>query len=176
MFVDYTILLLYFIVFYLSLSIINFKTPIYSTLCLALVFFLSIITLFFYKVEFLSYIYFLIYIGGIVMLFLFVIIMLNIKVSNMKLENNYNIWSNSFFFLLILKFYSVTFLILKNVCHTTLSTPSKVFNWPVMLDFISNDIMMFGILIYTHYFFCFLILGVILLVAMIGVIVLTFNS
>jgi len=176
MFVDYTILLLYFIVFYLALSIINFKTPIYSTLCLALVFFLSIITLFFYKVEFLSYIYFLIYIGGIIMLFLFVIIMLNIKVSNVKFENNFNIWSSSFFFLLILKFYSVAFLILKNVCHSTLSISNNVFNWPVMLDFISNDIMMFGILIYTHYFFCFLILGVILLVAMIGVIVLTFNS
>ena len=176
MFVDYTILLLYFIVFYLALSIINFKTPIYSTLCLALVFFLSIITLFFYKVEFLSYIYFLIYFGGIIMLFLFVIIMLNIKVSNVKFENNFNIWSSFFFFLLILKFYSVAFLILKNVCHSTLSISNNVFNWPVMLDFISNDIMMFGILIYTHYFFCFLILGVILLVAMIGVIVLTFNS
>ena len=64
---------------FLSVSVILFNNPIYSLISLILVFFNMFIVLLSIKVEFLAMIFLIIYIGAISILFLFVIMMFNLK-------------------------------------------------------------------------------------------------
>jgi NADH:ubiquinone oxidoreductase subunit 6 (subunit J) len=90
---------------FLSILVITFSNPVYSLICLILVFFNAALFLLSINVNFLAMIYLIIYIGAIAILFLFVIMMFNLrelKQQSTKI-NDYSFLSISFtFYFLVL--------------------------------------------------------------------------
>lgn len=169
-------------IYFLTISMLLFKSPINSTLSLAGSLLLSIILLFLTKIEFLSYVFILVYVGGIVLLFLFVIIMLNLRIDTVK-RSDYRLLSGSsiFIFFLILKlqsivfYYILDFITLLENNYYLFETSNDIFTnfWTLGSN---NDIQIIGLVLYTEYSFYFVLIGVILLVSMLGVLVITLNG
>ena len=158
----------------LSTGMIFLKTPINSALCLCTVLLLSTIILFLFHIEFLAYIFIMVYVGGIALLFLFIIIMINLKIDYIKNKESFRLLSGPIIlFIIILKIQSSLAL------NIDFFTQLKSFNMKQLLKvhhFLSNDIMGFGFLLYTHYFYNFLVVGTILLFVMLGVLEITLDD
>jgi NADH-quinone oxidoreductase subunit J len=69
-------------IFGASTLVIGVKNPIHSILILILVFFLGSILLFFLCMEYFALLFLIVYVGAIVVLFLFIVMMLEIKMVN----------------------------------------------------------------------------------------------
>jgi NADH-quinone oxidoreductase subunit J len=90
---------IYFILFYLfssitilsSILVIFSKNPVYSALFLILAFCNTSSLLFILQLEFLPITLLVVYVGAIAVLFLFVLMMLNIKYTELKEENSHYI-------------------------------------------------------------------------------------
>jgi len=157
-----------------STIMVFLKTPINSTLCLCSILILSIITLFLFNVEFISYIFILVYVGGLLLLFLFVIIMLNLTIESITKTTDFKLLSGpSILFLLILKLQAF----ISTYVHFFSAVPVSNESYLAIKKhhYLANDILNFSNLLYNHFFFFFLIIGVILLLAMLGVLVLSLN-
>lgn len=85
-------------ILFLSILVITLSNPIYALICLILVFFSAVLFLLSINVNFLAMIYLIIYIGAIAILFLFVIMMFNLKELNQQVTkiNDYSFLSVSF--------------------------------------------------------------------------------
>jgi len=141
--------------------------PVNSVLFLILSFVNAASILILFNVDFLGILFIIIYVGAIAVLFLFVVMMLNVKIF---------IFNQNFLlpFFLILSFFifGLLFTTLKTVFFDlTVAELEKSF---LYFDSLSN-IDVFGQSLYNNYLPCFLIAGLILLVAMIGAIILTLN-
>ena len=151
-----------------ALLLINTKNPVYSVLFLILVFCNSTGLLLLFNIEFIAILLIIIYIGAITVLFLFVIMMLNIRI-----ETNPNLnYIITFFFLsgsLFFIFDKVILFISPN------STPYSYNEWVVLLDTLTN-IETIGQVLYTYYSPIFLVVGLILLLALIGAVLLTLQT
>lgn len=156
-----------------AILVISAQNPVHSVFFLILVFLTSAIFLFFLEVEFISLLFVLVYVGAIAVLFLFVVMMLDIKVT--RAENDFFIYIPMGIFLGLIFFLEVFMTLHENFVPISPLDSQQIYtNWILNLDTISN-IEVLGQLIYTYYFFYFLIAGIILLVAMVGAIVLTLN-
>nr|YP_010620012.1 NADH dehydrogenase subunit 6 [Symphyocladiella dendroidea]WAX04025.1 NADH dehydrogenase subunit 6 [Symphyocladiella dendroidea] len=170
-------LFFFFYVFITSsaLLVIFSENSVYSVLFLILTFFNVILLLLFLGAEFLAFLLLIVYVGAIAVLFLFVVMMLNIK-SPPRILNYFLLYYIPLLFIFIvylidfyLNFFSF-FDILKN-----LLIHEYFINWIFQLSGITN-IESIGNVLFTNYSFLFIIAGFILLVAMIGVIVLTLHQ
>jgi hypothetical protein len=87
-------------IIFLSILVVTLANPIYALICLILVFFSSVLFLLSVNVNFLAMIYLIIYIGAIAILFLFVIMMFNLRELNQQVTgiNDYSFLSVSFTF------------------------------------------------------------------------------
>lgn len=160
-----------------SLSIILVNNSIYSVLFLVLSFISSSGILFLLECEFISLLFLIIYVGAIAVLFLFVIMMLDIKI----LESPKDI-SKYFPFGFIIGFFFVLefFLIVSDTFSLNLYKIPELgnqfenfyVNWYDKIDVIT-DIRAIGQVLYTHYILQLLIVGLILLLSVIGAVVLT---
>lgn len=159
------------IAIYSSFFVISVLNPVYSVLFLVLVF-LSVSGMFFIlQLEFLPLSLIIVYVGAIAILFLFVVMMLDIKVTSS---------SNNFFKYLPITsvigggVFFVVFFRLKTdfVFPGYPEMPFHAVSWFYSIDKMPN-IEAIGQVLYTHYFILFLISGIILLVAMIGAVSLT---
>lgn len=123
--------------------------------------------LFSLNMEFLGFILIIVYVGAIAILFLFIVMMLQIKVQNIK-ANNY-----SYFYLLIIFFFtSYFFLYFKNVFNDiNYFFFSKNF---FIVDTIIN-IQVIGQALFSYFLVLVVLAGIILLISMIIAIVLTLN-
>ena len=81
-----------------AISVSIWFNPIYSLLSLILVFLFSLIYLTFLKIKFLSIVYLLVYVGAIIILFLFVIMMLSLESIFYNLSKEYWLVLTTFFF------------------------------------------------------------------------------
>ena len=161
------------ILIFISLSLIFLaRNPVHSVLYLILIFFLSALILFLLGIDFLGLIFIIIYVGAIAVLFLFVIMMLNIKLTEIQ-ENliSYlplNIMITLLFFLEIILLIKPHFLASNENIYNTI-------NW---IDEISDKSTMIVLseILYTYEFFWFIMSGFILLLAMLGSIVLTLDE
>tara|TARA_R110002050_G_scaffold77851_1_gene166091 strand:+ start:23722 stop:24123 length:402 start_codon:yes stop_codon:yes gene_type:complete len=89
-----------------SLMVIFNKNPLHSILFLILVFANMSLLLLIQKIEFLSLIILMVYIGAIAVLFLFVIYMLNIKIIELnEVNNSYLLGISLIFFIIIFEFF-----------------------------------------------------------------------
>lgn len=177
-----------------AIMVILSRNPIHSVIFLILVFCNATGLLILLRTEFLAMMFLIVYVGAIAVLFLFVVMMLSIKVH----EVNENLWrylpiggiiSVSLIFLInlalvldsdfssILNWGSKAGLI--DSLGSSASDPEDIFfrdqrSWSALVDpIITTNIESLGYLLYTYYFYHFLIASLILLVAMIGAIVLT---
>ena len=159
-----------------GVMVIQSKNPVHSVLFLILVFFNAAGLLILLGLDFFAMIFLVVYVGAIAVLFLFVVMMLHIKLSEINEKRLRYLPVGGFLgFLFLLEI----FLIVDNDLipllageHNPLSTYGE---WGSSLETLTNCEGL-GLLIYTFYFYFFLIASLILLVAMIGAIVLTMHK
>jgi NADH:ubiquinone oxidoreductase subunit 6 (subunit J) len=158
-----------------SIMVIGSRNPVHSVLFLILAFCNSAGLLLLLEIEFLAMIFIVVYVGAIEVLFLFVVMMLNIKISEVQDEIYQYLPVGG---LIGFIFLSEIFLILESdfvplLSQNLLSTDYNI--WVASTESISN-IATLGQVLYTTFAVFFLIAGLILLVAMIGAIVLTMQT
>jgi NADH-quinone oxidoreductase subunit J len=165
------------VVFFQNTLYIAFNFIIILTVAAAIVFCL--------KAEFLAYTILIVYIGAIAILFLFVIMMLNLNLTSLAV---FSTWELCIAFFLVVKTLLVSKVML---IPTVLSYLGKGLIWPNFWDksnialvesqsiFESSlysptaQIEILAQLLYVDFYYLFLIVGIILLVAMVGALVLT---
>ena len=163
------------------------RNPIYSLLSLIVMFSSIVLVFLILNIEFLALTFLIIYIGAIAILFLFVIMMFNIK------QMKHGIVSDELFYIVGLTYLLIPkmFIILLEYIdqYIFLRKYSLVMKETLQEDFLfdyeklvysfkyqTNDILILSDLLYTYYFYCFALIGVILLSAMLGSIVLALMS
>jgi len=168
----------------LSILVITLSNPVYALVCLILVFFSTSLFLLSINVSFLALIYLIIYIGAIAILFLFVIMMFNLRELEKKSNalNDYLFIAISFevYLFLITKFYSL-FLdyVWTYIEYDTYFNDYFIFknhSLTYYLTYQHIDILLFGTLLYTYYCYLFLVAALILLTAMLGSIILALST
>jgi NADH-quinone oxidoreductase subunit J len=163
--------LLLFLVIMCSLLVLIVNNPVQSLLWLIITFALSSMLFMIFGVEFLSLLIFMIYIGAIAVLFLFVIMMLNIKVIELRFFylRYLSIGATIVCFFILEIFLSILF-----EFNSTFYSNNFYYNWFVFIDLKSN-LFNIGSIIFDYNFIFFLMLGLILFIAMICSIVLLVN-
>lgn len=151
-----------------SFFVIFSDNPVHSVLFLILCFCDVSLILFLFNVEFLSILFLIIYVGAIAVLFLFVVMMLNVKSG----FNAIFIYKPLIILSTIILVTQI-FLNIGNFFYDASINKTMYSNYSVFLDSLTN-IDIFGQALFNNFLICFLIAGLILLVAMIGAIVLTF--
>jgi len=174
-----------------GIMVIRSKNPVHSVLFLIFVFCNVSGLLILLGLDFFAMVFLVVYVGAIAVLFLFVVMMLNIKL----VEINENVLRYLPIGGLIgLIFLFEVFLIVDSdlipMLHLNpqfslsgdytlyldqLAVDSFFIQWPTLVTGVSN-IESLGHLIYTYYFYYFIMASLILLVAMIGAIVLTMHK
>jgi NADH-quinone oxidoreductase subunit J len=165
-----------FLLVFCGASVTSSVNSIESILFLILTFLNSAILLFFFHADFLGLVFVIVYVGAIAVLFLFVIMMLNVKVGEkinsfitLNVVSNFILVNLGCFFL----FKCWRILSLDNDSILFFKSHEKSY----FFDSLYN-IDVLGQALFNHYLVCFLLAGLILLVALIGAIVLTlrFNN
>ena len=143
------------------------NNPVHSVLFLILNFCLASLIILIYEVEFLGLLFVMVYIGAVAVLFLFVVMMLNIKDETKTrltfLKVYIIILSLLILFISIYTFFNDSFFSNYNILNTFKP-----------LKYLTNTEII-GQILYNNYYFSFLIGGFILLVALVGAIVLTIH-
>jgi NADH-quinone oxidoreductase subunit J len=197
---DKTMELVFFYLFggiglFSALLVIMSENPVYSVLYLVLVFFNAAGLLLLLEVEFLAMIFLVVYVGAIAVLFLFVVMMLAPKITYKKEENSTGV-ENLGKLMSIIGFVSVLMFGFNGVLRDSIRDPNKKFNSDYRggsSDSVLNagtvmeekgmlyifdgagvtNLESIGQVLYTYYFYYFLVAGFVLLIAMVGAIVLT---
>ena len=180
--------LLAFLAIFLGIFIIVTKNPIISVLYLILLFSSVSCYLIFIGIKFIGISYLLVYVGAVSILFLFILMLINIRISELTSDTNNNIplaiitifaffipfsnilpdaklGSNSF----KLNYFLQDLINSKLVSYVT----SKSWDGN-LVD--TTDIISIGNIMYTSYFMWLLITSIILLLAMVGSIVITIKQ
>ena len=155
-----------------AIMVISSRNPVHSVLFLILAFCSSSGLLILIEAEFMAMIFIVVYVGAIAVLFLFVVMMLNIKISEVIDEIYQYLPVGG---LIGIIFLLEVFIIVDNDFVPLLSNGSEAsayVDWSTQIDNVTN-LSSLGQVLYTHYAITFLMAGIVLLVAMIGAIVLT---
>lgn len=167
--------ILCFLILLSGLMVAFSANPIQSVLFLILTFFNAGVILFLFNSEFFGLILIIVYVGAIAVLFLFVIMMLNIKVyENVFVTFFKKNIKNFILIMFILYCVLVTLFIFLKSVFNFIKTPLDLSHDILIFDILTN-IDVLGQVLYNYYLVGFLLAGLILLVALIGSIVLTLN-
>lgn len=163
-----------------ALAIITVQNSIYSVLFLVLNFVTAAGLLFLLECEFLSLLFIIVYVGAIAVLFLFVVMMLDVKILETSKDIFKYLPAGSFIGGLFL--FEISSLIGDNFSNNPYiydnvgsSFINNYTNFYLKLDFFT-DINVLGQILYTYYIVQFLVAGLLLLLAVIGAVVLTMNN
>lgn len=159
-----------------ALMIIIVQNSIYSVLFLVLSFVASASILFLFECEFVSLMFITIYVGAIAVLFLFVVMMLDIKTIYFTKDSlKYFPFGSFIGFVFLVEILLVISKNFKANPYQNGFLSNFYVNWFDKIDsFI--DLEAIGQILYTHYVLQFLIAGIILMLAVIGSVVLTINT
>ena len=159
-----------------SVMVITVQNAIYSVLFLVLSFLSASSLLFLLKCEFLSLIFILIYVGAIAILFLFVVMMLDLKTSAKQKDS---LKYFPFGFAIGSVFLAEIFLVVNETFKQNPYPNSPVsnfyVNWYDKLD-VFTEIQSIGQVVYTQYVLQFLVAGNVLLLATLAAVVLTLDT
>jgi len=160
-----------------SLMIVTVQNSIYAVLFLVLSFISASSLLFLLEIEFVALIFIIIYVGAIAVLFLFVVMMLDIKSVNLTKDSLKYFPFGSFVGLVFLiETLLIVYKTFKNSPYNIDFTyVNNYTNWFEKIDSLT-DLEVIGQLLYTHYVVQFLIAGFILLLSVIGAVVLTIKT
>ncbi len=151
------------------------QNSIYSVLFLVCSFISAASLLFILECEFIALLFVIIYVGAIAVLFLFVVMMLDIKTVNLT-KNTIKYFPFGSFISIIFLF-EILAIILKNFKSNPYQKEFLVnfyYNWYEKLDPLT-EIEAIGQVLYIHYVLQFLVAGYILFLAVVGSIVLTIS-
>ena len=179
-----------------SIMVINSKNPIYSVLFLVLVFCNASGLLVLLEIDFIAMLLIIVYVGAIAVLFLFVVMMLNVRITELKKGNLLKFLSVGTFCLSLI-FYKTLILMewspeanlslwesldssslfssISNEIVTTFNQNLEIIIWVNQINYITN-VTALGSVLYTYYAYCFIVASLVLLVAMIGAILLTMRK
>lgn len=169
------ILLFYIFSFFSFISaimVVTLSNAVHSVLFLIIVFCNVASLLLIMGTEFFSFMFLIVYVGAIAVLFLFVVMMLNVKTNPIKIDA----FSVLPIGLIVFSVVSIQIInILEN--HFTLIENSYLTYTPWLLEnnYLTN-VETIGTFLYTKFSLLFILCGLILLVAMIGAIVLTMHQ
>jgi NADH-quinone oxidoreductase subunit J len=163
------------VLFISSLSVVILQNSVHSVVCLVLSFISSSGILLLLECEFFAFLFIIVYVGAIAVLFLFVVMMLDIKdlptnkTSNLKYFI-FGVFAALGFLILVLP--TLTNFYESNPYGLALVT--NIFtNW--YNEDVITEVEALGQILYTHYVLQFLVAGLILTLAVLGVVVLTIN-
>ena len=174
----YLHIMLCMLLFVSGLMVAFSTNPVESVLFLILAFCNAGAILVMFNTEFLGLIFIIVYVGAIAVLFLFVIMMLNVKIY----ENVFfKLFTKNFFgriviFFLVYFVSIISFIYLKSIFYSNVLIKDNLFFQPFVDNL--NNIDVLGQVLYNYYLICFLLAGLILLISLIGAVVLTlrFNN
>lgn len=152
-----------FSILFISMLIITRKNPVHSVLWMLLLFFHIAGLYLFLNAEFIAAIQIIVYAGAILVLFLFVVFLLNLK-EEVKLKRFIGAWPTSFTFALgFFVLFVMTF-------RSFILGPQGEYT----VETIQNEshIAVLGKVLYTEFLFPFEVASLILLIAIVGAIVL----
>ncbi len=148
-----------------SIMVIGFKNPVHSVFSLILTFCISSCLLLAINIDFLAIIFIVVYVGAIAVLFLFVVMMLNIKL--VQFTESIVRYIPFGIILCIIFVNEIYFINLKfNIINDIQNDWINYFQY-------SDTIILIGEVLYTNYIHLFILSGLILLIAMIGTINIT---
>ncbi|MEW6214221.1 MAG: NADH-quinone oxidoreductase subunit J [Nitrospirota bacterium] len=152
-----------FAIVVLSILVITRKNPVHSVLWMLLLFFHIASLYLFLNAEFMAAIQVIVYAGGILVLFLFVVILVSIK-EELRIARFISAWPTGLTFAIAL-FIALFFSIRSFIA----APPSKY-----TVDLIKKEthVQVLGKLLYTDFLFPFEVASLILLVAIVGAVVL----
>nr|YP_009048878.1 NADH dehydrogenase subunit 6 [Wildemania schizophylla]AID57248.1 NADH dehydrogenase subunit 6 [Wildemania schizophylla] len=160
--------------------VVSLSNAVYSVLFLILVFCNTASILLLLGAEFLSFLLLIVYVGAIAVLFLFVVMMLNVKTDGIKI--NYNtlfligFLISTILFFQVLSAIQLDFHIYSRLgVYLTKENAFVITSWVQEKDLPSN-VQSIGLILYTSYSLMFILCAFILLLAMIGSIVLTMSQ
>lgn len=145
-----------------SLMVISLKNPVHAVLFLIFAFFNAAGCFILIGAEFVAMTLIIVYVGAVAVLFLFVVMMLDIKVEQIK--DSFSRHFKTGIALGTLMFLEI-YLAISNTSESLPKPKSGLME--------GTNTHMLGKVIYTDYFFAFQVAGLVLLVAMIGAILLT---
>ena len=164
-----------------GLLVVLSGSPVESMISLIFMFCISGIILFVFNSEFLGVTFVIIYVGAIAVLFLFIIMMLNVKrtISSLSIKNI--VLSTLFIFFSLCIVYSVcqneieALLTKVTLCKYSIDNRylAKEMN-DISFDYLGN-INILGQSLFNYYSLSFLLAGLVLLVALVGAVSLTLN-
>lgn len=153
--------------------VIASSNPIHSVLFLVLVFCSTSGLFILIEADFIAMIFIMVYVGAIAVLFLFVVMMLNVRVVQFNITMlRYLPLGGIIGLIFLLELFLIIDSDLIPFLGLNTLPIAPYYNWSDRIDALTS-ISAIGKLLYTNYFFLFLIAGMILLVAMVGAIVLT---
>lgn len=166
--------LLFLLLSFTSYGVIAARNPVLSMLYLVVVFLQASLLFLLLGAEFLFVLFLIVYVGAVAILFLFVIMLLNLRVvENYNTFYNYmpiGLFVGLYFILFVLFFLSSDFL--SPLLLDFSITESYSHSWVSFLFFKSN-VYSIGELLYNYYNHFFVLAGLLLLLALLGVISLT---
>nr|AGH24358.1 NADH dehydrogenase subunit 6 [Reclinomonas americana ATCC 50283] len=172
-----TIEILFYFFSFLALSSATFviasSNSIHSVLFLVLVFCTTSALLILIEAEFIAMVFIMVYVGAIAVLFLFVVMMLNVRLVQFNTSMlKYLPLGGVIGLIFLLELFLIIDSDLIPLFGLNIEQNTTVFQWADKINAVTN-VEAIGKILYTHYFYLFLVAGMILLVAMIGAIVLT---
>jgi len=151
------------------------RNPLHSVLFLVTSFLSASMLLFLFENEFLALFFLIIYLGAIAILFLFVVMMLDIKYRELQNSRLYLPVGVLIGSTMLVEVYGASSKIFSKYTNVSSQEHNVYLNWYDALDALP-DLYVFGQIFYTHYVLQILIAGLILYLAVIGVAFLTVKS
>ena len=151
------------VITFLSMLVVTRKNPVHSVMWMLLLFFHIAGLYLFLNAEFIAAVQIIVYAGAILVLFLFVVLLLNLK-EELKIDMLIGSWPAAF--VIVSVFFVIVSITLKSIVIAPLGKYSIAFIQQ------ATHTKVLGQLLYTEFLFPFEIASLILLVAVIGSIVL----
>ncbi len=169
--IEYLFFFFSFVVVVSSFLVVFSSNPVHSVLFLIFTFFNSAIIFLILRAEFLAMTLLIVYVGAVAVLFLFVVMMLDIKESLMR-EGFLKYFP---FGLLLISIFLIELFTIFNSDQLPFNDIDAI-NIRELIDSGASNTQSIGLYLYTDYFIIFQISGFLLLLAMIGAIVLAQNE
>jgi len=159
-----------------AISVVTAVNPVHSVFFLIVVFGMSAGVLLLVNVEFLAIVYVVVYVGAIAILFLFVVMMLNVRMA--ELSGSGAIYAPIGVLIgigFLMEFYYIMTGDIASGQEVLKSLEEEGYtNWANIIHQVTNVEVLAEVL-YTYYVYFFILAGVVLFVAMLGAIVLTLH-
>jgi NADH:ubiquinone oxidoreductase subunit 6 (subunit J) len=152
--------------------------PLYSALTLMLIFVLVSLTFFSLNLEFLGLIFIMVYVGAIMVLFIFVILAVNIKRKNPVILYQQHLVTKYSWYYFFHNMSSpwLTLGLTSTLIDSEFWGQEHYQSYLYILRYTLDDLSVFGFYLYTQFFIYFLFLGIILLISLLSVIVIALDK